>query len=96
MEGPLWLNMFAGWAWERQVKFPLILDMKEYCTEEYQAKISAWREKVRHICALVLVGVPGRDVVRAVPRDYGIRRAIERAKWEDLNCVTARLRRTGE
>eukprot|EP00291_Cryptomonas_curvata_P026357 CAMPEP_0172174326 /NCGR_PEP_ID=MMETSP1050-20130122/13593_1 /TAXON_ID=233186 /ORGANISM="Cryptomonas curvata, Strain CCAP979/52" /LENGTH=386 /DNA_ID=CAMNT_0012846271 /DNA_START=17 /DNA_END=1174 /DNA_ORIENTATION=+ len=30
----------------RQVKFPLILDMKEYCTEEYQAKISAWREKV--------------------------------------------------
>ncbi len=44
----------------RQVKFPLILDMKEYCTEEYQAKISAWREKVRRIPALALGGLAER------------------------------------
>ena len=24
----------------------MTLDMKEYCTEEYQTRISAWREKV--------------------------------------------------
>ncbi len=41
-------KMCLAWLGVPQVKFPLILDMKEYCTEEYQAKISAWREKVCH------------------------------------------------
>ena len=37
---------FGKKAWAAQVKFPMTLDMKEYCTEEYQTRISAWREKV--------------------------------------------------
>eukprot|EP00292_Cryptomonas_paramecium_P005927 CAMPEP_0113719636 /NCGR_PEP_ID=MMETSP0038_2-20120614/35952_1 /TAXON_ID=2898 /ORGANISM="Cryptomonas paramecium" /LENGTH=390 /DNA_ID=CAMNT_0000648085 /DNA_START=6 /DNA_END=1174 /DNA_ORIENTATION=+ /assembly_acc=CAM_ASM_000170 len=30
----------------RQVKFPMTLDMKDYCADDYKARISAWREKV--------------------------------------------------
>jgi ubiquitin carboxyl-terminal hydrolase 14 len=29
----------------RQVKFPMLLDMKEYCTDEYQARIQKYRDQ---------------------------------------------------
>ena len=30
----------------RAVKFPLLLDMRDFCTDEYKARIDKWRNKV--------------------------------------------------